>query len=211
MSGDGQIRMSQGYDVLSPKNSEAFPIPCEEWDLLKTGLGQVAQSPWGFHTLGSLLIGAALSSLVTILAGGIPDQGSNRVIAWAIVFVCAISGFLCIYFAARAKRINGQQVTNIVAQMELIERRYQRSRTVTPGGTQSLEIRSAKYGSGSATVDVTAKLIALLDQGKINVMVGNTLARDPCPGTVKELIVEYVYDGAEHRKVVKENICLNLP
>jgi hypothetical protein len=211
MSGDGQIRMSQGYDVLAPKSGEAFPIPCEEWDLLKANLGQVAQSPWGFHTLGSLLVGAALSPLVTLLAGGIPNQGLNRVIAWALVSVCAITGFLCICFAAREKKLNGQQVTNIVAQMELIERRYQRSRTVVLAGTQSLVIRSAKYGLGSATIDVTTQLMAMNNQGRIDVKVANLLAGDPCPGKIKELVVDYTHNGTPLLKTVKENDWLHLP
>jgi len=211
MSDDGQIRMSQGFDVLPPKSGEAFPILCEEWDLLKARLGQVAQKPWGFHTLGSLMVGAALSLLVTILAGGISGPSSNRGIAWALVFVCAIPGFLCMYFATREKRIRGQQVTNIVSQMELIERRYQRSGIVSLPKTQSLVIRSATYGFGSAILDVTKQLIAMTDQGKINMKVGNVLAGDPCPGKIKELTVEYDYNGATHRTLVKENDWLRLP
>jgi hypothetical protein len=209
MSADGQIRMSQGFDVLPPKSGEAFPIPCEEWALLKARLNQVAQNPWGFHTLGSLLVGAALSPLVTILAGGIPNQGSNLVIAWASVSVCVLCGGLCIYFAAREKKMSGEQVGNIVSQMELIERRYQRSGP--PDGTNTFAIRSAKYGSDSAMVDVTEELVALIDKGRVQVKVGNALAGDPCPGTAKELVVEYVHEGVEHRAQVKEHDWLSIP
>ncbi len=225
MSAAERIRMSQGYDLLPPKSGQAFPVFCEEWDSLKQQLGKVEHKPWGFHTIGSLLIGAAASPLVTIVAGGIPDPPSNRVIAWAVVATCALCGGLCLYFAAREKDVSKKQVGNILSQMEVIERRYQRSGdphgeepdpsaqiSARGEGPQApLAIRSAQYGAGSALLDVTAQLSALVKDGRLRVQINNQLAGDPCPGTVKSLTVEYLHEGNLRRRQVMERAWLELP
>ena len=63
----GKFQVSQGFDVLPPRSGNAYPIPCEEWKALKSKISKITSEPWFFHTIGSLLLGVALSSFVTIL------------------------------------------------------------------------------------------------------------------------------------------------
>ena len=95
--------------------------------------------------------------------------------------------------------------------MEVIERRYQRSANPATGAVESIGIRSAKYGSGETTIDVTSALTARLDDRGLHVKVGNDLAGDPCPGTAKQLELEYVHNGQLFKKHVKEHDWLHIP
>jgi hypothetical protein len=127
MTGTSPIRMSQGYDVLPLKTGKAYPIPCDEWNFLKQKLERITDTPWKLHTFGSLLLGASASTLITVLTGALPSaQNSNTVVvAWAVVAVTAICGAVCLHFADRERRMHRVEASDVVTQMELIEKRYQ--------------------------------------------------------------------------------------
>ena len=64
--------------------------------------------------------------------------------------------------------------------------------------THTLEVRKAVYGildQPAKTVDVTAKVAAMAHEGKLVVQADNDLAGDPAPLVIKQMRVEYVYDG----------------
>ncbi len=86
MTETGGIRMSQGLDVLPPKSGNAYPIQ-DEWDVLKNRASRLVNEPWLFQSLGSLLLGAAVSSLVPIVLGTFshPDQQLSLIVAWAVL------------------------------------------------------------------------------------------------------------------------------
>jgi hypothetical protein len=128
MTETGSFRISQGLDVLPPKSGNAYPIPCEEWDVLKSRASRLANEPWLFQSLGSLLLGAALTTFVTILLGsfGRPEQQGACIVAWAVVAVALISGALCMVFANKERDVQRQRASDIVTQMELIEGRFDR-------------------------------------------------------------------------------------
>jgi hypothetical protein len=123
MTQDNSFRMSQGYDVLPPKPGKAYPIPCEEWNYLKEKLRDASDKPDFYHTGGSLLLGAMISTLIAILTGAF--QGNNNIIAWAVVVVTTICGCLALFFACERRKVSQTKVSDILKQMELIERRYQ--------------------------------------------------------------------------------------
>lgn len=125
---DAPFKMSQGYDVLPPKSGEAYPIPCQEWDFLKTKVGELSHRPWILHTVGTTLLGAALSTLITILVGAIsttPHQNAE-IVAWAVVAVTTICGAVCIFLGEQQHKIQRVQAGDIVTQMELVEKRFER-------------------------------------------------------------------------------------
>ena len=72
----------------------------------------------------------------------------------------------------------------------------------------TLEIRKAVYGqldqAPAKTVDVTAKLVAMVREGKLVVQADNDIAGDPAPLVIKQMRVEYVYDGRPLAIVVHE-------
>lgn len=211
----GPFRMSQGYDVLQPKTGRAYPVPCDEWEFLKGKLRQVSTSPWIYQTAGSLLGGAGITTFVTILTGTLPplSQSQALVIAWAVVTVSIITAAACFFFADQQRKMQSVQVSDVITQMELIERRYERSDAVAgqTGSQTALTIVSARYGAASTYSDVTSALAQRVDASGLHVVAGNQLAGDPCPGTLKELVVEYEHNGQRHSKTVRENEMLSIP
>ncbi|MGN4997041.1 hypothetical protein [Aeromonas sp. 61P] len=128
MTANTGFKMSQGLEVLTPKNDKALPIPCNEWDELKRQIETLTTEPWLIQMIGSLLLGAALAILTSILTGTISDaEKMNSVISWAVCCVCAITGFLSLYFAHKEKLTHRSRATSIATQMNLIEQRFERN------------------------------------------------------------------------------------
>ncbi len=124
----GNLQLSQGYEVLPPKTGKAYPVLCEEWDYLKDKIKKITDQPWLYQTVGSVFLGAALSTFISILVGTFPDESKSRaiVIAWAVFSVTLILGFVCLFFAHKERSIKQIQVSDVVTQMDIIEKRYER-------------------------------------------------------------------------------------
>lgn len=129
MNETSNLQMSQGFEVLRPKNDKALPIPCNEWDVLKKKIEDLTTEPWFFHTTGSTLIGAALATLISIWTGAVSSvPGSNMlVIAWAITGACSVTGLVCLAFAHKERGVHRSKASDVVTQMTLIEQRFERS------------------------------------------------------------------------------------
>jgi Na+/melibiose symporter-like transporter len=128
MNQDGGFHMSQGLDVLPPKSGPAYPIPCVEWDALKDHARRLSPEPWFFHTVGSILLGSSFATWITIVVGTFdkPDQAKAHIIAWAVVGVTLLSGLLCMLFAHKERDVKRQRASDLITQMDLIERRFER-------------------------------------------------------------------------------------
>lgn len=78
-----------------------------------------------------------------------------------------------------------------------------------------LEIRNAVYGVLSVPqqdmVDVTQQVAALVRDGTLTVAATNALAGDPAPNVVKQMRVQYVYNGTPATITVEENETVRLP
>lgn len=128
MSNNTPFQMSQGLNILQPKSGHAYPIPCDEWSLLKGKIERLTSEPWLFHSLGFLFLGTTLSTFLTIILGTfqLPAQAHAHDIAWAVVAVTLICGLLCLYFANKERGDHRERANDVVAQMDLIEKRYDR-------------------------------------------------------------------------------------
>lgn len=125
MSEQGSFQMSHGLEVLKPRSDQAYPIPCEEWTILKRKISQLSSEPWFFHTMGSLLLGAAASTLISVMLGSY--SSTALVIAWAVVATTGLAGLLCLLFANKERSVQRERASDILAQMDIIEKRYERS------------------------------------------------------------------------------------
>ena len=75
-----------------------------------------------------------------------------------------------------------------------------------------IQVLQATYGAGSQQVDVTAKVQSLVQNGQMNVRVGNHLfGTDPAFGKVKTLSVLFSSDGIQDRTDIREGAPLSLP
>lgn len=120
----GALRVSHGFDVLQPRSGPAYPIPCDEWELLKGKLRLISTAPWFYQTIGSALIGAAISTAPTALI--VQMTSTQTIIAWAWAAVTFISGALSLSFAHQQRKVNHAQASDVLLQMEIIEKRYDR-------------------------------------------------------------------------------------
>ena len=130
MTEKSSIQMTQGYDVLSPKTGKAYPILCEEWDYLKNNIGTITERLNIYYTIGSVLLGACLSTLIAIVTGTFPSPNpgivsSKLIIAWAVVVITLIVGIICLCFGREKRKLVQKKASDILSQMELIEKRYQ--------------------------------------------------------------------------------------
>ena len=115
-------QISQGFEVLQPRSGKAYPVPCEEWDFLKKKIGDIAFHNEFYNDSGWALIGIALSTFGSILLGAYISI--SLIIAWAIVFVTLVLGVFCLIFASKVKKIKITEASEIITQMEIIEKRY---------------------------------------------------------------------------------------
>ncbi|WP_288105570.1 hypothetical protein [Limnobacter sp.] len=129
MSTSTPLKLSQGFEVLRPRSDKALPIPCNEWDVLKSQIGELTTEPWLFHTLGSMLLGASLATFISVITGAVVDSSSAKnlvVIAWATTVVCGVTGVACMYFAHKERAVHKAKAGNVATQMRLIEERFDR-------------------------------------------------------------------------------------
>ena len=54
-----------------------------------------------------------------------PEQQRALYVSWGVVATTAISGALCLFFAHRERAVQRERATDVIAQMELIEKRYE--------------------------------------------------------------------------------------
>ena len=129
MTDKPNIEMSQGLVVLPPRADQAYPIPCEEWALLKSRVQKLTSEPWLYQTIGSLLLGAALSALGSIITGTfqLPEQQRALDLAWLVFFASGVTGLVCLGFAHKERGVHRDRASDIVAQMDLIEKRFDRA------------------------------------------------------------------------------------
>jgi hypothetical protein len=128
MSGNSNLKMSHGYEVLRPKNDQALPIPCNEWDFLKCKISGLTSEPWLFQMIGSTLVAAALATAISIWTGAVSsaDVANAVVVAWAVAAVCAITGAACLFFAQKERQVHRAKASDVLTQMKLIEERFER-------------------------------------------------------------------------------------
>lgn len=123
------IKVSQGMEILKPKIGKAFPIPCNEWYVVKNKIQELSLEPWFFQSAGLILVGAGLAEVISIFTGAVKDsfeQPNVVVIAWAVVFICILIGAACLFFANKERHLHKTKASDVLTHMNLIEERYEK-------------------------------------------------------------------------------------
>lgn len=116
--------ISQDYEVLPPQKQNAYTVSIREWCFLKQKIGAIKSNFNFFHTFGSILIGAAVSTFISAKSGTFPTN-EGKLISWTAFVVTAAVGLLCYYFARSELRVQNQRKEDILEMMKLIEDRYE--------------------------------------------------------------------------------------
>ena len=130
MTKSSSLQMSQGYEVLPPRAGKAYPILIEEWEYLKTSIGVISEGTSWYDTVGWMLLGAFLSTLIAIATDSFADpdaskEASRQVVAYAVAAVTFLSGGVCVLFAREKRKLIKTKASDVVKQMDVIEQRYQ--------------------------------------------------------------------------------------
>jgi uncharacterized BrkB/YihY/UPF0761 family membrane protein len=122
------FQLSQGYDVLQPKSGKAYPILCEEWNYLKEKIKSIAYNINYFLEIGVALVTISISTFITIITGAIQQPTETKphieIIAWSVVIIALVCGIAFLLFAIEKEKIKKVHASDIVSQMELIEKRF---------------------------------------------------------------------------------------
>lgn len=192
-------KFSQDYELIPPQKQRLYPISTTEWNLIKKKIGEVKDSANFWHTLGSILIGAAISTLIAAL---INDFKTEKLLwtCWAAFCVTGIGGALSFYFGKEQRQTQNKSKEDVIDFMTIIEERFQNSlQTSTQTTTQGIIIYSATYLWENGQVDITSKIKELVSQGTYQGIVDSSTfgIPDPIYGTVKTLKIHYRIHGQE--------------
>ena len=117
--------ISQDMDISQPKKASAFPVAKNEWSLLKTSVQGIEDSNSFFHTIGSALVGAGISTVIGAFFTTFPKEAdTQRIIMWAVAIVCCICGSFSLLLAHKEKNILSKSTKQVISQMEVIETRF---------------------------------------------------------------------------------------
>jgi hypothetical protein len=119
-------KFSQDYELIPPQKQRSYPISTSEWNLIKKKISEVKDNFNFWQTLGSLLIGAAFSTLITVLINDFKSD-KNLWICWGVLLVTAISGSLSYYFGFIYQKIQNKSKDDVIDFMSIIEERFQNS------------------------------------------------------------------------------------
>ena len=123
----GNLQLSQGLEVLAPKSGKAYAVPCDEWRFLKEKLEAVSAPPWILPAASFTLLGAAIATIISIISGSVVPghSGNGVVIAWAVFATTGLVGTACLILAIKQHKMQRTHVSEVVRQMEIIERRFE--------------------------------------------------------------------------------------
>lgn len=130
MQSDPSFKMSQDFELVPPQKKRAYPILIEEWEHLKGRIRSIRDTANVYHTVGSALLGVAGSALVAALTLDIPTKEDSStpmpiMISWFIFASATVCGGLSLFFGRAQRKVQGSTATDVVAQMELIQKRYE--------------------------------------------------------------------------------------
>lgn len=189
-------KFSQDYELIPPQKQRSYPISTTEWNLIKKKILEVKDGANFWHTLGSILIGAAISTLITAI---INDFKTEKLlwICWSAVFVTGVSGALAFFFGNAHRQTQNKSKDDVIEFMAIIEERFQSS-------LQGIIIHSAKYSAEGKSIDLTAKIIDLVSKNQFEFKATNELGGDPIVGKGKTLEINYSVNGQTKKIIVSE-------
>lgn len=189
-------KFSQEYELIPPQKQRSYPISITEWNLIKKKISEVKDGANFWHTLGSILIGAAISTLIAAL---INDFKTEKLLwtCWFAFLVTFISGALAFYFGNAHRQTQNKSKEDVIDFMATIEERFQSS-------LQGIVIHSAKYYAEDKSLDLTLKITEMISNNQFEFKVSNDLGGDPFVGKEKTLEIIYSVNGQRKKITAHE-------
>jgi len=204
-------KFSQDYELIAPQKQRSYPISTSEWTIIKNKISAIRDNANFWQTLGSILLGACLSTLITAL---INDFKTDKLLwtCWFVTVITGITGALCFYFGKQQRVTHNQSKVDVLDFMHIIEDRFQTvSVALQTKGNNSIQIHSAKYRFEKNFIDVTEKIKELISEGITEIVICNqTMGGDPFYGKHKILEIDLTIDGTRKKLSGNEKEVLKL-
>lgn len=125
MDNHPNFKWSTEHEVIPHPPQKMCIIPFDEWGYLKRKMSQMILPLNWFHTIGTLLLGSALTGILTALMVHFTHGNSIvEIITWSYVIITGILGGGSIYFAKWQQKIQSMTSDDIFEYMKFIEQRY---------------------------------------------------------------------------------------
>jgi hypothetical protein len=208
---EDNYKFSQDYELIAPQKQKSYPISISEWTIIKNKISSIKENAILWHTIGSILIGASISTLITAL---INDFKTEKLLwtCWSVFIITAITGGLSFYFGKEQRLIHNQSKVDVLDFMKIVEDRFPNSNsTFKSNDSNSIQIHSAKYFFEKNFIDVSEKIKEYISNGVNEIIVNNeTMGGDPYFGKHKVLEIEMTVNGIRQLITTNEKQVLKL-
>lgn len=215
---DGHGNYQASSLVVPPRANEfGFAMREDEFQILCEGEIGTARAS---RDLSLGLMGGAVIALAHIVATTdwkniwqLDSRDTFLIWFTLILIIFVLSAFSTLIFHMRLKKtLTDSAYSRLKAK---IENWFAAQQNVTSNQTHAvvgLTIVSARYGAGTAWMDVTGRVAARVQNGCLHISATNDeLGGDPMPNTVKSMEVRYRHGGQEHSRTVQEGGFLSIP
>jgi len=119
------FQYSQDFEVVPTRPEKVYTIKCTDWNRIKDKMSKIG-SPWLYPAAGSVMLGSAITTLITIVLGtfDVATMHHTRMIAWCIFFTTGSIGLMCLHIANQEYTIALEKARDIVKQMNEIEESF---------------------------------------------------------------------------------------
>lgn len=197
-------KFSQNYEIIVPQKQRSYPISTSEWTIIKNKISNIKDRANLWQTLGSILIGASISTLITAL---INDFKTVKLLwtCWFAFATTGLAGGLAFYFGREQRETQNQSKTDVLDFMKIVEDRFQLTDiNQQEQNNKTIQIHSAIYRFEKSFIDVTNKTRELLSNGINEIKITNdTMGGDPFYGKPKTLEIDLTINGT--RKKISGN------
>lgn len=118
-----KFEFSQENELIMPQKQRSYPIPIIEWSNLKKKINDISENVNFWQTIGSILIGTAIPTLITALIGDFKSDKATW-ICWSAFSVTLVAGVLCFYFSKQQRSIQSKTKSDVIDSMDVIEARF---------------------------------------------------------------------------------------
>jgi hypothetical protein len=197
-------KFSQDYEIIAPQKQKSYPISTSEWQIIKSKITNIKDNANFWHTIGSILIGACISTLIAAL---INDFKTEKFLwtSWFAFVVTGLTGGLAFYFGRAQRETQNQSKEDVLDFMKIIEDRFQLvNANQKKQNNSQIQIHSAIYRFEKSFIDVTDRIKEFISNGLNDIKITNdVMGGDPFHGKPKTLEIDFTINGA--RKKIKGN------
>lgn len=203
---NNSIKISEETQIDLPATRRCMVIERRDWERIRKMIGQIKDNynRWENSAWACLSFASALF-LTRFSIADISLKTNFLIVAIASLVV----GFVLFFVSYFISKTLSKSKEDVLLEMNDVEKNIKPSNTYFT--TDKLEIISATYGTTEKVFDVTKNLSDLITEDRLGIVASNNIAGDPHPGVIKDLKIQYKYQGQEHTRAVKEGQELIIP